>query len=140
MTRRTASISADVNVTSTHRDRGSATSELVILTPLLILLVLLVVQTALYFHIAHVASAAASEGAAVAAGSGSDVDRAEVAASEFARSLGGHLTERPRAAIDGDIVEVEVHLDIPAIVPFFPRDVVRTAIEPLEEVVIEAER
>ena len=124
----------------TRRDRGSATTELVILTPLLVLLVLLTVQMAIYFHVAHVASAAASEGAAVGAGSRSDVDRAEAAAAEFAQSLGGRTARSPRAFVHDHLVTVEVDLELPVIVPFFPRAVAREATEPLEEIVIEADR
>lgn len=122
------------------RDRGSATSELVILTPLLVLLVLLVVQMALYFHVAHIASASAAEGAAVGAGAQEGVGRAEIAASEFVRSLGGQESGPPSATIRGDLMAVEVSVTLPAIVPFFPTEVVREAVEPLEEIVVEVER
>ena len=42
--------------------------------------------------------------------------------------------------IDEDTVAVEVQLEVPVIVPFFPRRVGRTAVEPIEEIVVEAER
>ena len=125
---------------STRRDRGSATSELVILTPLLVLLILLVVQMSIYFHASQVASAAASEGAAVGAGAVPDEGRAEIAATEFVRQLGGTITQPPRASIDSELMKVRVSVTIPAIVPFFTEEVVREAVEPLEEVVVEAER
>ena len=47
-------------------ERGAATAELVIATPLLLLLVLLVVQFALWQHAIHIADAAAQEGARAA--------------------------------------------------------------------------
>ena len=74
------------------------------------------------------------------AGSRSDVDRAEAAAAEFAQSLGGRTARSPRAFVHDHLVTVEVDLELPAIVPFFPRDVAREATEPLEEIVIEADR
>ncbi len=47
-------------------EHGAATAELVIATPLLLLLVLLVVQFALWQHAIHIADAAAQEGARAA--------------------------------------------------------------------------
>jgi len=125
---------------SIRRDRGSATSELVILTPVLILLVLLVVQMSIYFHASHVASAAAAEGASAGAGMSPDEGRAEVAASDFVRQLGGTVGRPPNASIESDLMKVRVSIAIPAIIPFFTEEVVREAVEPLEEVVVEADR
>lgn len=123
-----------------RRDRGSATSELVILTPVLILLILLVVQMSIYFHASHVASAAAAEGAAAGAGTPPDEGRAEIAAAEFARQLGGVVSRAPRVSIDSESMNVEVSLTIPSILPFFTDEVIREASEPLEEIVVEADR
>ncbi|MFD0201420.1 MULTISPECIES: TadE/TadG family type IV pilus assembly protein [Saccharothrix] len=47
-------------------DRGSVSAELVIATPLLLLLLLAIVQFALWSHATHIAQAAASQGLAVA--------------------------------------------------------------------------
>lgn len=47
-------------------ERGSATAQLVIASPALLLLLMLVVQFALYQHAAHLATAAAQEGAQAA--------------------------------------------------------------------------
>ena len=49
------SISADRSV----RDRGETAAEAVVVVPVLFLLVMFVLQSALYFHTAHVARAAA---------------------------------------------------------------------------------
>jgi hypothetical protein len=123
-----------------RRDRGSATSELVILTPILILLILLVVQMSIYFHASHVASAAAAEGATAGAGVSPDEGRAEIVAAEFVQQLGGEVSQPPHASIESEMMRVRVSLTIPAIVPFFTDEVVRQAVEPLEEVVVEADR
>ncbi|WP_223199356.1 TadE/TadG family type IV pilus assembly protein [Solihabitans fulvus] len=48
------------------RDRGSVSAELVIATPLLLLMLLAIVQFALWSHATHVAQAAASQGLAAA--------------------------------------------------------------------------
>lgn len=47
-------------------DRGAVSAELVIATPLLLLMLLAIVQFALWSHAAHIAQAAASQGLAVA--------------------------------------------------------------------------
>lgn len=44
-----------------HDQRGGGTVELVVATPLLLLLILLIAQFALYMHATHIAQAAASE-------------------------------------------------------------------------------
>ncbi|HEX6567693.1 MAG TPA: TadE family protein, partial [Acidimicrobiales bacterium] len=44
-------------------DDGAATTELVIVAPVLLFMILLIVQLGLYFHAVTVASAAAQEGA-----------------------------------------------------------------------------
>jgi Flp pilus assembly protein TadG len=49
-----------------HGDRGSVSAELVIATPLLLLMLLAIVQFALWSHATHIAQAAASQGLAVA--------------------------------------------------------------------------
>lgn len=51
-------------------ERGAGSAELVIVTPLLLLLVLLIAQFALYMHATHIAQAAASEALSAARVSG----------------------------------------------------------------------
>ncbi|AHH98544.1 hypothetical protein KALB_5182 [Kutzneria albida DSM 43870] len=51
-------------------ERGAGTVELVIVTPLLLLLILLIAQFALYMHATHIAQAAASEALSAARVSG----------------------------------------------------------------------
>jgi len=64
-----------------HGDDGIATTEAVLVTPVLLFLVMLVVQFGLWFHAQHVAQAAAEEGAraarALQASAGTGHDRAE---------------------------------------------------------------
>ena len=50
--------------------RGAGTAELVVATPLLLLLILLIAQFALYMHASHIAQAAASEALSAARVSG----------------------------------------------------------------------
>jgi hypothetical protein len=124
---------------SARSDRGEATTQLVILTPLLVLLVFLGVQAAIYFHAANVASAAAAQGAAAASsvsGSKSAIDVAQSTVTD----LGSRLAQAPTLSVSAGYVSVSVSLSVPRIVPFFPSSVTRTAIEPRERFVPESSR
>lgn len=122
------------------RDRGEATTQLVVLTPLLILLVFLGIQTAIYFHAANVAAAAASQGAAAGAPLGADRGDAAQAAERTIDELQGHVVGAPAVSTGDGFVEVTVEIEVPRIVPFFPRSVRRTVIEPVERFVPESDR
>lgn len=111
-----------------------------ILTPLLILLVFLGIQSAIYFHAANVASAAASQGAAAGAPLSATPDAAVAAARQTVLDLDGDPVGAPTVLSGGGFVEVTVEVAIPRIVPFFPSRVRRTAIEPTERFVPESER
>jgi Flp pilus assembly protein TadG len=121
-------------------DRGEATTQVVILMPLLIFLVVLGVQTAIYFHAANVASAAASQGAAAGAPLGSGAGDAEAAARQTISDLAATAGASPVAAESTDFVSVTVEVRVPHIVPFFPDAVRRSAIEPRERFVPETDR
>jgi Flp pilus assembly protein TadG len=72
-------------------ERGAVTAELVIATPALLFLLMLVVHVGLWFHAAHVASAAAQEGARAARNlDGTDLD-GEDAANRLLDQLGARL-------------------------------------------------
>jgi hypothetical protein len=75
------------------RDRGSTTVELVVATPLMLLLLMLVVQFALWAHAGHIAQAAANSGvqAARAYRSAPDAGSAE-ARTVLEHSAGSILT------------------------------------------------
>lgn len=120
------------------RDRGSTTAETVIVFPVVMSIMLLGFQAVTYFHSAHIASSAASQGASAAAGTGSR-DGVRVA-TDFARDAGANLASSPVVFDDGWSVRVAVELRVPAIVPFFPTSVRREADEPKERFVNEADR
>jgi Flp pilus assembly protein TadG len=69
-----------------HRDRGAATVEFVLATPLLVLMLMLIIQAGLWMHASHIAQAAAEsalEAARVQGGTaaaGRRAGRAELAA------------------------------------------------------------
>ncbi len=123
-----------------RRDRGEATTQMVIVTPILILLLFLGVQAAIYFHAANVATAAASQGAAavspISAGTGDAIE----AAQRTVADLGAHAASLPVVTEAGDYVVVSVEVDVPRIIPFFPSTVTRRVLEPRERFVPESNR
>lgn len=129
---------------ASDRDRGETSSEVIIVLPILILIVMVVLQSALFFHTAHVARAAASEGA-VAAASHLIPDAAiSMVGSEqaelFARDAGARIEMQPSSVLDGNLVRVSVTLRVPSLVPFMTTRVTRDATEPKERIVRESER
>lgn len=116
------------------------TAQLVILTPLMVLLIMLIVQMAVYFHAANVASAAAQSGAQHGAARGARSEAAVRAAERTASDLDGHLAATPAVETDGELVRVEVRVDVAGIVPFFPSTVQRAAVSPRERFVPEGDR
>ena len=121
-------------------DRGEATAQLVILTPILILLVFLGIQAAIYFHSANVAAAAASQGAAAGSRRGAGIAEATEAAQKTLADLGDSGSAQTGAAQDAGFVRVTVEVDVPRVLPFFPDTVSRTAVEPNERFVPESDR
>jgi len=121
-------------------DRGEATTQVVILMPLLILLVVLGVQTAIYYHAANVASAAASQGAAAGAPLGAGAGDAEAAARRTISDLAATGGAGPVAVASAGFVSVTVEIRVPHILPFFPDAVRRSAVEPKERFIPETDR
>ena len=113
---------------------------MVILTPILILLVFLGVQSAIYFHAANVATAAASQGAATGAPAGAVPSSVVAAAQRTVTELGGRTAHQPSVALSDRFVVVSVEVSVPRIVPFFPSSVTRTMLEPRERFIPESER
>ena len=122
------------------RDRGDAAAQLVIITPILVLLIFLGVQAAIYFHAANVAAAAASQGAAAASPRTAASSDGATAAAELIADLGSEPTGPPLVEQTAGFVSVTVMIEVPRIVPFFPESVSRTALEPRERFVAESER
>ncbi|MCU1398982.1 MAG: hypothetical protein JWN62_2091 [Acidimicrobiales bacterium] len=122
------------------RDRGEASAQIVILTPLLILLVLLGVQSAIYFHAANVASAAASQGATAGAPMNAGAGAAVSVAAQTLHDLAASGASAPSASDSGRTISVRVEVAVLHIVPFFPDSVTRTAIQPKERFIAESDR
>jgi Flp pilus assembly protein TadG len=119
-------------------ERGEVSTQMVLLVPALMLLVLLVVQGALYFHAANVATAAAERGASAGAiylaPAGAAASEARHVVSDNGAQLQGV------SASQGETVLVTVRVRVSQVVPFFPGSVSRTAQQPKERFVPEADR
>ena len=121
-------------------DRGDASAQLVIITPILVLLIFLGVQATVYFHAANVAAAAASQGAAAASPRSAGPAAGESAAASTIRDLGAS-TATDTDVVDADgRVRVTVTIEVARLLPFFPDSVSRSATEPKERFVPEADR
>lgn len=124
--------------------RGEVTTQVVIIMPTVVLVLLLAIQGALYFHISHVAGAAAAQGASSA--SAKDLTRREAArrgreeADSLAADTGTRLATPTAVIVSGDVVQVTVRALVPRIVPFFPTIAMRTVIEPRERFIEEYRR
>lgn len=122
-------------------DSGEATTQLVIVLPVVVFIVMLAIQSALYFHISHVAGAAAAEGAAAASASG--LTSAEAArrgrerADALARETGTDLGSPTSVSVSAADVQVTVRTRVPMIIPFFPTMATRTVVEPRERFIPE---
>ncbi|MHB8341548.1 MAG: TadE/TadG family type IV pilus assembly protein [Mycobacteriales bacterium] len=116
------------------RQSGSATAELVIATPLLLLLLLGIVQFALWEHATHLAQAAAAQGLAAARvqGGGASAGQAEVAA--LLAQLGTGVLTDPvvTSRVLGGEVVVRISGQAEAVLPFWHLAVRATAVGPVE--------
>ena len=122
------------------RDRGEATAQLVIITPILILLVFLGIQTAIFFHAANVAAAAAAQGAAAGSRRGAGTADAISAAEQTLGDLGVSTRASASATTGGSFITVTVEVEVSRVLPFFADTVGRTATEPIERFVSESDR
>jgi Flp pilus assembly protein TadG len=116
-------------------ESGSAATELVIIMPAVMLLIMLVLQFALYYHGANVATAAAQDAvraARVEAGSvGAGRNRADAL---LARSGSGTL-EGAQVSVsrDGRRVHVEVTGEVASVIPGVHLHITRDADGPIEQ-------
>ena len=117
-------------------DRGSVTAELVIITPILLLLLLVIVQFALWSHATHIAQAAASEAlAATRVQGGSSVDGQAQARQLLDRTAHGLLLT-PQVGITKSATTVtgQITGQTIAVVPFLTVPVRADTTGPVERV------
>lgn len=101
------------------RERGSATLEVAILGPALLLLVFAVVQVGLWAYARSLVLAAAQEGARAGAAHGADSEDASLRAREFAAAAGDSLREVDvdTSGSDAATMRVEVAARALSIIP-----------------------
>ena len=100
-------------------EHGSSSLQTVLVMPLLLLLITLIVQFALWYHAAHIATAAAQDGARAARIEGGTASDGQARAQQVLDQLGsGVLTgSTVNATRDGNVARVEVHGYAPELVP-----------------------
>lgn len=118
-------------------DRGEATTQLVLLTPVLLVLLLSVVQLALWVHSAHVATAAAAEAVGVSARVHGSAGAAAAAATAVVEESGGRLAAPAVVERSSRWTTSVVRVGVPRVLPGFPSEVARRASGPVERFVPE---
>ena len=115
-------------------DRGSAATEAVLITPVLLFLILVVIQFGLWYHAQHVAQAAAQEGVRTARAEGSTAQAGQDRAQAFLGTAGPSIITTPivTATRDGDTASVTVDGDTVNVVPGFSLSVHASATSPVE--------
>lgn len=104
---------------SKRGEAGEATTEVVLVTPVLLLLVMTVIQFALWYHGSHVAEAAAQEGVRAARLDGGTEAAGRARAQEFLAQAGPTIVGAPQvtAARSTDLARVEVEGVAVSVVP-----------------------
>lgn len=121
-------------------DLGETVVQTVLVVPVVLTFMWLALQATVFMHDAHMASAAASEGAAVASRFGSSEMAGRNAAVRLIAELGATAASTPTVVRQGSDVLATVSIQVPRIAPFFPAVVTRTAREVKEKYVTEEER
>ena len=115
-------------------ERGSATTEVVLLTPVLLFLVMAIIQFGLWFHAQHVAQAAADQGVRAARSNGSTAEEGRQRAEDFLDAAAPTLIADPIvvAGREGDLASVTVDGTATALVPGLSLTVHAEATSPVE--------
>ena len=121
-------------------ERGSVTAELVIATPLLLLLILGIVQFALWEHAAHVAQATAQQGLAAGRVQGGSDQAATAEAKSVLAQLGSGVLVHPSVTATRGVVTTTVVVTGQAegILPFLSLPVHAVATGPTERFTVNA--
>jgi len=131
-------------MSSSQRDQGETSAQVVLVVPVIILILMLAIQAGLYFHTSNVAGAAAAQGATAASSvnmtSSVAVQLGQTSASNFVMAAGAQLLATPLVVVSAGMVSVTVQVKVPRIIPFFSSSVGRSVIEPLERFTFEVNR
>lgn len=115
-------------------ERGSATAELVVATPLLLLLILAVVQFALWQHATHVAQTVAQQALTAGRVQGGSDQNAAAQGAALLDQLGSGVLVHPAitASREADTTRVVVTGNAEGILPFLSLPVRSVAVGPTE--------
>jgi Flp pilus assembly protein TadG len=115
-------------------DRGSVSAELVIATPLLLLMVLAIVQFALWSHATHIAQTAASQGLAAARVQNATAAQGLTGAQHVLDQLGRGplINTRIDTRRGADAASIRVIGEASAVIPFLHLSVHAETAGPLE--------
>ena len=102
-----------------QRERGSATTELVIVTPVLLLLIMMIIQFGIWYHASHVAQAAAQEGVRTARVEAGTASAGKLRAERFVSSAAPTLLVDVNVAAtrSANAARVDVNATVRSIVP-----------------------
>ena len=102
-----------------RNEQGEATTELVLVTPVLLFLIGIIVQFAVWYHASHVAQAAAQEGVRVARAFGGSADAGQARAEHFLAETGPTIVRGSEVTAfrDAQSARVEVRGHAPSVVP-----------------------
>lgn len=116
-------------------EEGSATTQLVIAMPALLIMLMLVVQIGLWFHASHIVHAAAQEGARAARVEAGTPATGQARAHDLLAGLGSDLVLDPAVTVtrDGDAARVEITATTASVVPGFRLPLHATSEGPIEE-------
>lgn len=119
-------------------DRGAATVELVVATPLLLLMLMAIVQFAVWSHAEHVAQAAASQALAAARVEDGTAATGTVQARRLLDELAGGPLREPEVDVDRTATQVTVRIRgvATSVVPFLTLPVHAEAAGPVERFVV----
>lgn len=115
-------------------DRGSVSAELVIATPLLLLMLLLIVQFAMWSHATHIAQAAASQGLAATRVQNGTTTAGHTQAEQLLKQLAGGPLTHGQVAVQRSATTASVAISGQAasVVPFLHLPVHAEASGPVE--------
>jgi TadE-like protein len=118
-------------------ERGFATLEAVIVIPVAVVLTMLVIQYVLVWHARNIAEAAAQNGLRVARGYQATGAQGQASASDYLRTVAGHMLDHPGVTVDrgATVVVVTVHGTVSSVIPFGSFSVTETATGPVEKFV-----
>ncbi|WP_432003373.1 TadE/TadG family type IV pilus assembly protein [Streptomyces sioyaensis] len=117
-------------------DRGSASTQLVLVVPVLLLLALLIVQFALVWHARHIAQYAAQRALATARTKGATATDGRAQARRSLAALSSRILTAPSVAVDRTTAQTTVRVGgtVMAVVPGLALHASGTAAGPTERI------